>query len=889
MRGTYHVPTVALRRCGLVLVLVWAALSVARLRGSTLALAGGGGAARLGRLAAGAAAAGVDEPPVAPPDVIVTPPDGALAPAPDVREIDPPVAPDPAPAVTVTAPPAPAVQGTGLRAGRAGGASATSAHDVVHFVDVKRGATVAYEEANSRGNQLPLISRPLGMAHWSPVTADWLEDTPWIFNPASGLLTGIRCTHQPSPWIGDYAFFDVLPVLGAGAVDMDWAAAAVLPHAGEIALTTLCNGTRCVSLQFASTKHGGIVRGVFPPGLSSLSGRGVQLRHLSELSGSQVGDRTYGVRGTARRFSNKLRDSSVLLFVALEVSVSGSGALAFSSDGSGAVSWAPGASPEDESSEMVVETRVGTSFLSYELAQLALRREAGTGLAYSALVAEGRAEWQALLGRVSANAGAEQPADEVLELKTMLYTSLYRSLLFPRQLGELGADGELVHWSPYAQASAAREPYPGPLSTDSGFWDAYITVYPLLHLVFPDLAEQVLEGWVNSLRESPVGRLSQWSSPHSVESMNGCMGDLSLAEAIVNGALGAQSTAAAYSYLRSESLERREHLALFDSLGFVPANVTHSVALSQNYYQTDWAVAQAARRLGDSSTAERLTARSRRWRELFDPSINFFRPKRDDRSFTGNPTKADSFNEFWWHDAFTEAGPWQYRFYVPHEPRGLREAYEQGAPKSRTAHPVLDGASPSTMCSRLRDMMSAPSDARSAYTFHEMNELRDQAFGQYAHGNQPSHHILYMFAHAGCPLEGQRWLQYTLRALYGPQGFAGDEDNGEMSAWYVLSSIGLFALAPGSGTYQIGAAPLFRSVTIQRPERLESGRKMGTLRIEREQSLPLLEDARESGFVPARRAMWRGRTIPLDSQEDDAPSIRYSELLAGGTLSFAAT
>jgi predicted alpha-1,2-mannosidase len=340
--------------------------------------------------------------------------------------------------------------------------------------------------------------------------------------------------------------------------------------------------------------------------------------------------------------------------------------------------------------------------------------------------------------------------------------------------------------------------------------------------------------------------------------------------------------------LRRESLERREHLARFDLLGFLPADVEHSVALSQNYYQTDWAVAQAARKLGDDVTAERLTARSRRWRELFDPSINFFRPKRHDRSFAGNPPDTDRFDEFWWHDAFTEAGPWQYRFYVPHEPQGLREAYERGAQESLTTHPVLDGNSPSTMCSRLRDMMSAPSHAHYRYTFHEMNELRDQAFGQYAHGNQPSHHILYMFAHAGCPLEGQRWLQYTLRALYGPQGFAGDEDNGEMAAWYVLSGIGLFALSPGSGTYQLGAAPLFRSVTIRRPERLKSGREVGILRIEREKSLPLLKDARESGFVPARSAVWRGRTVRLDSEQQVAPGIPYSELLAGGTLSFAA-
>jgi hypothetical protein len=229
---------------------------------------------------------------------------------------------------------------------------------------------------------------------------------------------------------------------------MNWSDAVVLPHAVEMAATTLCYGTRCVSLQFASTRHGGVVRGVFPPGPASLGGRGVQPRYLNELAGTQMGDRTFAVRGTARRWNGLRRDSGVLLLVALEVSVSGGGALVFSMDGSGAISWAPQVLSEgySDSGEVVVETRAGTSFLSYELAQLALRREAGAGLAYSALVAQGRAEWQRLLGRVRASAGAEQTAAEALELKTMLYTSLYRSLLFPRGSWCTGRPTRVERW-----------------------------------------------------------------------------------------------------------------------------------------------------------------------------------------------------------------------------------------------------------------------------------------------------------------------------------------------------------------------------------------------------------------------------------------------------------
>jgi len=171
---------------------------------------------------------------------------------------------------------------------------------------------------------------------------------------------------------------------------------------------------------------------------------------------------------------------------------------------------------------------------------------------------------------------------------------------------------------------------------------------------------------------------------------------------------------------------------------------------------------------------------------------------------------------------YTEGGPWQYQFYVPHEPLGLREAYEASRKtKSATAQ--------SHLCDLLTQMMTMPGTVSNREKIHEEIEMQSHSFGQYAHNNQPVHHVLYMFAHAGCPSEGQRWIHHTLRTQYGPFGFAGDEDNGEMSSWYILSSLGLYSLVPGSGEYQLGAPPLFRKVTIHRT----GHRKSGNLIIER--------------------------------------------------------
>ncbi len=875
--------------------------------------------------------------------------------------------------------------------------------DVVGLVDVRRGADVSGRGA-SRGNQLPLIARPLGMFHWSPVTDDGVEG--FIFDSTSKNLAAIRCTHQPSPWVGDYAFFDVMPVVlpevPGVPVRMDWPGALLSPHYADIELSSLCKGGQCARVQLTATERGGVVRGVYPADLALKYG--LRCAHLSGLAGEQVGPRTFRLSGVAGRWSVYQRNTNVLMFVVVEISVSGHGGLVFE-DNRGLVTWrSVNGTRAEERDDMVVEARVGTSFLSHAMARLALRRELGAR-PFPSLLAEGRAAWQALLGRVTARAGAEQPWAEERELRTMLYTALYRALLFPRQLGELDEQGRLVHWSPYEWSTdTTRRAHPGPLSTDSGFWDSYITVYPLLHLFYPDLAEQVLEGWVSAVRESPTRSLAQWASPHSVDSMNGAMGEVSLAEAIVNGALGRDSEAVAYAYLlqnsmlprgdrtepgdggasaaqagsaasrfapltdmpmrappaeeaaredkilqedaadeaerrafrarlermtmpqakletsgeaRSDPYEptgfpeplpleseppRRAHLGLYERLGFLPSRVGHSVSLSQSYYLSDWAVAQAARKLGDEVTARKLGERSRGWRELFDPVLKMFRPRSQLGAFVAHPLRSiasdkdGAFDEFWWNEAFTEGGPWQYRFFVPHDPQGLRREYEAPPPraakppvKTPAAHRVLDTDAPSVLCLRLREMMSAPAHIEANAMLHEMTEMVELAFGQYAHGNQPSHHVLYMFAHAGCPLEGQRWLQYTLRALYGPAGFAGDEDNGEMSAWYALSSLGLFALAPGSGAYQLGAAPLFRSVTIRRPAALKSGRKVGTLTVRRDEALALVGDARGPDFEPARTARWRrphGSEQLLDLAAG-AVHIPYKELLEGGELVFA--
>jgi len=513
-----------------------------------------------------------------------------------------------------------------------------------------------------------------------------------------------------------------------------------------------------------------------------------------------------------------------------------------------------------------VVLHIGTSFISSNQAILNLDREV-SGLSLEQIHKDGRQEWNKLLSRVSVEGDSHQSHDEVVELKTMLYTSLYRSLLFPRQLGELNEAGKEIHYSPYAEKGGVFE---GPSSTDSGFWDVYRTVYPMLHLIYPDLVGRALEGWVNALREDPDGMLVQWSSPGRVGSMVGSMGEVTLAEGIVNGVLRGKSAEDAFAYIKRSALTEakngRSYMGDYLKYGYVPEakKRADTVALTLNYCLSDWAGAQAAKVMGDMETAEILEERSKNWQKIFDDKKQFFRAKETNGRF--KPV----FDEFAWMGPYTEGGPWQYRFYVPHQPALLRAAYEVAgeAPSGR-----------SQMCEKLLAMMKAPSTAHLRWKIHETVEMQKHAWGQYAHNNQPVHHVLYMMAHAGCPLEGQKWLTHALRSQYGPDGFAGDEDNGEMTSWYILSGIGLYALAPSSGNYQLGAPPLFGSVTVHRPRGFG-----GDLVIRRGDSLPASKDPLNA-FVPARHVEWNGRKIDLTS---GAQVISFRELLAGGELVWSA-
>lgn len=760
---------------------------------------------------------------------------------------------------------------------------------LVNLVDPFRGSLL--DNTFSYGNTLPILSRPRGMTHWSVATTSDF-DNPWFFNQNSHSFCGIRCTHQPSPWISDYGQFLITPILDSKSTNpalFSSSKSEYKPHVFRTSILNYCDEGGCGEVDFSPTEHGGIMKLRFPTEQLINNTRGFSLK----MHGSFITFNKNEISGYSNWTQPDGRLKSFKHYFVLKINYSDNIEREFLKEKAGYNKWKV-ISKNTSSTEMdEVIIRIGVSFISLKQAKLNLAREQPNVennsdflKSFEKVVEKGKQNWNKFLSRIEVS-DSKLNQHEFMEKKRTFYTNLYRTLLFPRDLSEINEKNETVHWSPYDKKGRIL---PGPLCTDSGFWDAYRTVYPFLHLVYPEIAKTIMAGWVNALRENG-GRVPQWGSPGPRHSMVGTMSDVSLSEAIVNDVLSKRDMKDAYdslllsAYNETNGIDSRGYaLHSYIKMGYVP----DSVALTLNFKMADYAISRAAKKMGDEKTSKDLEKRASSWRLLFDNDTLFFRPKNINGKFT-----PENFDKFLWdQDWYTEGGPWQYRVYVPFDPSGLRNAYEQEKDNKTpvTSKRLKNNITKETsLCDSLMEIMTEKTQAvrMTRNFFHEGTELSGNCFGQYGHNNQPAHHQLYMFAHAkgSCPSKGQQWIQHTVDTLYGKFGYAGDEDNGEMSSWYILSSLGLYSLAPGSGTYQIGAPPLFENMVIKKEEEKDGTNLVTSLKISRSKSLKKspLEPTTKSYYI-ANSVSFKGVKYDLLS---DAVNFQYSDLKNGGSIDFA--
>lgn len=680
----------------------------------------------------------------------------------------------------------------------------------------------------SRGNTLPIVAVPFAMAHWAPQSSD---DGSWFFQPHDQRLQGIRCTHQLSPWLGDYGQATFLPFNGDPSPEPSARASSyrpaelhIAPHSLELRLTRyrclleLAPSERCSAMRFTFQESG--AAGVFIdlPGKDAEARRATADDTIIALTRANSG----GVPAGFAAYYAIRADFPITSFEVKEFQDRRVAVVRFAAQ-----------------AEKPVTLRVGTSFISSEQAARNLAGELGDK-PFDQVKREAAAVWEQALSRVRIQGGTAAQ-------QKIFYSGLYRTLLFPRIWHELDVHGDLVHWSVYS-----GKVEPGVMYADHGYWDDYRAWYPMMALLYPERLSQILEAWVNAYKEG--GWLPQFPCPGYRGAMTGSPIDFVFGEAVAKGVKGFD-VEAAYRGLKKHATQPvgpgtgygRHAVAEYERLGYVPCDlVGGAVAETLDSAFGDFCIAQVARAAGHPEDAAMFEARSRNWRNIFDPGTRFLRGK------LANGSWLEPFDPYTWGGAYVEGGAWQYRFGVPHDPEGLMQA--------------MGGRS--AFLANLEEMLAQPPVfhvGSYGQEIHEMSEMAAVDFGQYAHSNQPVHHVLYMFTMAGRRDRTQYWVHRVLNELYSPDNFAGDEDTGSMAAWYVLSSLGIFSMCPGKPEWVLGA-PLFDQADIVFPD----GRE---IRIEAHSKKP-------GAFF---------NHVTLNGVEHHENTVQHAAFLKGARLAFSAT
>nr|WP_321355962.1 GH92 family glycosyl hydrolase [uncultured Draconibacterium sp.] len=643
----------------------------------------------------------------------------------------------------------------------------------------------------SNGNTYPAIARPWGMNFWTPQTGRMGDG--WGYTYDSYKIQGFKQTHQPSPWINDYAAFSLMPVTGElkfkGADRASWfshKAEVAQPHYYKVYLADYD-----ITTEFTPTDRAVSFRFTFPENdesyilLDAFDG-GSMVKIIPEER-KIIGYCQNNHGGVPANFKN--------YFVAV-----------FDKDFEVVKTWRDETLQESAEAESFhvggivgfktkkgeeVNVKLASSFISAEQAELNLSREIGDK-SFEAIKAEGEQIWEKELGRIKIEGGSEA------EQKTF-YSCLYRTLLFPRKFYEFDADNNIVHYSPYN-----GEVLPGYMFTDNGFWDTFRAVFPFFTLMYPDLNSQIMEGLVNTYKES--GWLPEWASPGHRGCMIGSNSASLIADSYLKGIRGYDIETLYEAMIKNTKghMETVESVGRFgaeyyNKLGYVPYNVgiNENTARTLEYAYADYCIWKLAEELGKpQEEIDLYKQRARNFHNVFDQGSKLMRGKNEDGTFQS------PFSPYKWGDAFTEGNSWHYTWSVFQDIEGLKE--------------LMGGND--EFVAMLDSVFVVPPIFDDSYyggTIHEIREMQIAGMGNYAHGNQPIQHMIYLYNYSDQPWKTQAHVREVLTKLYSyqPDGYCGDEDNGQTSAWYVFSSMGFYPVCPGTDEYVLGS-PLFNKITV---------------------------------------------------------------------------
>ena len=689
--------------------------------------------------------------------------------------------------------------------------------DPVDYVSILVGTQSKFEL--STGNTYPAIAMPWGMNFWAPQTGKMGDG--WMYRYDADKIRGFKQTHQPSPWMNDYGQFSIMPMVDKPEFDEE-KRASWFSHKAEVAKPyyySVYLADYDITTEITPTERAAIFRFTFPETENALVAvdafdRGSSIEIVPEKN-AIIGYTTRNSGGVPDNFKNyfvvvfdkpytqkhAFKNGKVKNVLKVEDKHAGA-IIGFST----------------ERGEKI-EARVASSFISYEQAWQNLTEV--DGKSFDSVKQAGRDSWNEVLGKIEIE-------DNNIDNKRTFYSTLYRSTLFPRKFYEINAQGEVVHYSPYN-----GEVLPGYMYTDTGFWDTFRALFPLLNLMYPSVNMEIQEGLVNTYLESNF--LPEWASPGHRGIMVGNNSASIVADAYLKGLRGYDIETLYEAVIHGtenvhptvSSTGRLGH-EYYNDLGYVPYDVGihENAARTLEYAYADWTIYKLAKELKRPQEEIDLYAkRSQNYRNLYSPEHKLMRGKNKDGSFQSpfSPTK--------WGGAFTEGNSWHYTWSVFHDPQGLIDL--MGGDKEFVG--MLDS---------VFKMPPIFDDSYYGFPIHEIREMQIMNMGQYAHGNQPIQHMVYFYNYAGEPWKAQYWAREIMNRLYtpNPDGYCGDEDNGQTSAWYVFSAMGFYPVCPGSDEYVMGA-PLFEKMTVH----LENGKKIQINAPGNDGSTPYIENLMLNG------------------------------------------
>ena len=616
------------------------------------------------------------------------------------------------------------------------------------------------EPAYSTGNTYPAVAMPWGMNFWTPVTAE-RENDGWAYQYDKRRITGFKQTHQPSPWINDYGAFSILPFTGddAGGSFFSHNSEEARPYYYKVYLADYD-----ITVEITPTERAAVMRITFPESEHSCI-------KVNPFQGGKVSCDGEWTRGYSVQNHGGVPEGFRNWFV-------------IKAD-------APVQKQFTTAHGQVVTLYLASSFISAEQARLNL--DEVLDRPFEEVRDAAQARWDEVLGRIRVSGGT-------LGQKRTFYSCLYRSTLFPRKFYEIGPDGQPVHYSPYN-----GKVEPGYLYTDTGFWDTFRALFPLLNLVYPDVNAEIQAGLANIAREN--GFLPDWASPGHRDCMIGNNSAAVVADAAGQGITSREDLEVLYRALvhatenmhPAVSASGRKGHEYYNSLGYIPydAGIKENVARTLEYAYDDWCIAQIARLLErPQEEVDLYLSRSRNWRNVFDSESRLMRGRNADGSFQ------EPFSPYKWGDAYTEGNAWHYTWSVFHDVPGL----------------IAQMGGENEFVQMLDSVFKVPpvyDDSYYGYRIHEISEMQTADMGNYAHGNQPSQHMLYLYGWTSQLAKGQQHIREVMDRLYSatPDGYCGDEDNGQTSAWYIFSALGFYPVCPASGQYIIGT-PLFPEAQV---------------------------------------------------------------------------